>query len=111
MESSNEKMFAIVELFGHTQLAGEISTAPIGDFILVRIPRVGEIPGWSKMINPKAIYAITPCEESDAIAKATELKAMPIDRWSARQLVADHLEKLFEEGSIKKIEPASAEEE
>ena len=79
--NTNDKFWAIVELFGHTVLSGEVSKCEIGDFVQINIPEVGDVPAWSKMVNPKAIYGITPTTEEVARAKAETIKAMPINRW------------------------------
>lgn len=99
----NQKFWAIVELFGHTKLAGQVSPSELADFILVEIPECEPVPAWSKMISPKAVYAITPCTEEDAIQTANQLKAMPIDQWSSRQLAESLLNKMVEDGKVKRL--------
>lgn len=100
------EFWAIIELFGHAKMAGQINKSDLGDFIQVNIPAVGIIPAWSKLINPKAIYAITPCKKEDAIAKAETLKLMPIDKWDTEQLIKNRLQEMELDGKIKKIEPS-----
>lgn len=104
-ENQNQtKFWAIVELFGHTILAGEVSKCEIGDFVQINIPDVGIIPSWSKMVNPKAIYAITPCTEKVAKSKAESLKSMPIDRWDTERLLNNRFNEMEKEGKIKRLE-------
>jgi hypothetical protein len=101
---NEEKFWAIVELFGHTVLAGEVSKCEIGDFVQINIPQCGAIPPWSKMVNPKAIYGITPVTEETARARAASVKAMPIDKWDTEQLFRNRFDEMIEEGKVKMIE-------
>lgn len=101
---TQDKFWAIVELFGHTVIAGEVSKCEIGDFVQINIPKVESVPSWSKMVNPKAIYAITPVSKEVAISKAQTIKSMPIDRWDTEQLFRNRLEQLDKEGKIKMLE-------
>lgn len=108
---NNTKFWGIIELFGHTVLAGEVSKCEIGDFIQINIPKVGAVPKWSKMVNPKAIYGITPTTKKVALAKAEVLKAMPIDRWDTEELFKNRFSELIQEGKIQEIEHPKVEEE
>lgn len=107
---TNDKFWAIVELFGHTVIAGEVSKCEIGDFVQINIPKVNDVPEWSKMVNPKAIYAITPVTEEVARSKAETIKAMPINRWDTEQLFRNRFESLAEEGKIKVLEESIQED-
>ena len=109
--TDNTQFWAIVELFGHSVMAGCISKSEIGDFIKIDIPQVGAIPAWSKLLNPKSIYGITPTTEEVARQKAIDLKSMPITRWDTEQLIQNRFAELQEEGKIKLLEAESAEEE
>lgn len=104
------KFWAIVELFGHTVLAGEVSKCEIGDFVQINVPEVGSIPAWTKMVNPKAIYAINPTTEEVARNKAESLKAMPIERWDTEQLIKNRFAEMEEQGKIKMLEAQPVEE-
>lgn len=99
-----DKFWAIVELFGHTVLVGQVSKSEIGDFVQINIPSVEAIPAWTKMVNPKAVYGITPVTEAVAMAKAKTIKAMPIDRWDTEQLFRNRFDELQEQGKIKMLE-------
>lgn len=105
------KFWAIIELFGHSVIVGEVSKCEIGDFVQINIPEVGVIPAWSKMVNPKAIYAITPVTEEVARQKAEALKEMPINRWDTETLIKNRFAELEEQGKIKRLEPVEAEED
>ena len=106
MDNNNDQKFwAIIELFGHTMLAGEVAPSQIADFIQINIPEVTGLPPWSKMMNPKAIYGITPCTEEDAREKAEQLKAKPVDTWSMKEAVKKQIDEMLQGGEIKRIEP------
>lgn len=79
---SNQKFeaFAIVELFGHTVIAGKVSEQTIGGqgFVRVDVPAVGELEAYTKFYGAGAIYAITPTDEKTAKAAAQGLQAKPI---------------------------------
>lgn len=108
-EQTNDKFWAIVELFGHSVLAGEVSKSEIGEFVQINIPKVENVPAWTKMVNPKAVYAITPVTKEVAIAKAETIKSMPIDKWDTEQLFRNRFAQLQEEGRIKLLGEESEE--
>ena len=107
--NTNDKFWAIVQLFGHTVLSGEVSKCEIGDFIQINIPKVGDVPAWTKMVNPKAIYDITPTTEEVARAKAETTKAMPVDRWDTEQLFNNRFNTLHKDGKIMMLEEGCTE--
>ena len=77
------EQFAIVELFGHSIIAGKVSEQVIGGqgFIRVDVPAIGEQEGFTKFYGAGAIYAITPCNEDAMRAAAQGLRQKPIDVW------------------------------
>jgi len=74
------RSWAIVELFGHTTLAGEVSEAAIGgcNFVRVDVPEVGENAAYTRFLGQGAIYSITPVDREIAIQTAQRLKARPV---------------------------------
>ncbi|MEM6342564.1 MAG: hypothetical protein AAF927_01745 [Bacteroidota bacterium] len=106
MNEKNE-FWGIIELFGHTVMAGAISKSEMADFIQINVPECGSIPAWSKLINPKAIYGITPTTEEVARQKAVDLKSMPINRWDTEALLNNRFAELQEAGKIKMLETVS----
>lgn len=101
--NEENKMWAIVELFGHTVMAGQISKCEIADFVQINVPEVDSIPSWSKIINPKAIYSLTPVTEEVARERAGIFKNMPIHSWDTETMVKNKLSELIEEGKVKLI--------
>ncbi|HZU87405.1 MAG TPA: hypothetical protein VFF78_07970 [Anaerolineaceae bacterium] len=72
--------WAIVELFGHNVLAGRVTEQVVAGqgFVRVDVPAVNDVPGYSRLFGPGAIYSITPCPEEVATAYAANLRARPI---------------------------------
>lgn len=82
-EQQNESAFetwAIVEIFGHTRLAGCVTETQIAGkgFVRVDVPDTDELPGFTRFYGPDAIYSITPCDETVARAAVLQLRQRPI---------------------------------
>jgi len=76
--------WAIVELFGHNTIAGQVSEQTIGgaSFVRVDVPPVdGDGSGFTKLYGAAAIYAITPTTEEIATAAAARLAVRPVTPW------------------------------
>ena len=83
------KEWAIVELFGHQRISGLVTQSQIADFLRVDV-HVDVYDGvlYTRMINPKAIYAINPVSEEIARAVAKEYAQPPVQRYELRNLLA-----------------------
>lgn len=92
--------WAIVELFGHTTVAGYITEQSIGGgaFIRVDVPDIDGQPGFTKFYGDKAIYAITPTTEEVARIAVERLRVRPVTHFvvpapsANRQLVDSYAE-------------------
>lgn len=88
--------WAIVELFGHRKLGGHVSTEVIGGGEFLRLdipgPRSASSPHpiqddepeqWhaTQFYGPKAVYCITPVEESVARRYAATMQPRPVARY------------------------------
>jgi len=88
--------WALVEIMGHKQIAGRVSETTLAGAGMLRVdvPAVpGEpgvpgrsaghsgMPGFTKLLSPSAIYAITPVEESVARQLAASLRERPVEIW------------------------------
>jgi len=82
--------WAIVELFGHTQIAGEVSEQVIGGYSLIRVdvPEINGRQPFTKFFGQGAIYSMTIVDEETAIGAAKMIHQKPVDAWSARQMLA-----------------------
>jgi hypothetical protein len=83
--------WAVVELFGHQQLAGRVTEASIGgcSFLRVDVPEqpalpkeewnsgVPALPPYTRYFGQGAIYALNPCSEEVARHTAARIRARP----------------------------------
>jgi hypothetical protein len=85
------KTWAMVELFGHTRIAGEVSEQTIAGGAMVRIdvPETEKSPAFTRIVNVNAIYAINPMTEEMVKSIAGQVNVKPIQAWDIR----DYIEK------------------
>ena len=76
-----EGFWSILELFGHTTIAGYLTQD--GEFIRVDVPAVSGQEKFTKFYGPKAIYGITPTTEEIATKAAAKLSVRPVSLWVA----------------------------
>ena len=85
MNEPNETFegWAILELFGHSQIAGPGGEAVIGgkSFVRVDVPAVDDQQGFTKFYGGDAIYAITPVSEEVARLAVKRLAIKPVSIW------------------------------
>ncbi len=88
MDIQKFELHAIVELFGHSRMAGLVSEQTIGSasFIRIDVPETAQQPAFSRIVNPSAIYAINPVTEEVAIQMARQLNEKPIQAWDIRTM-------------------------
>lgn len=84
------EQWAIVEIFGHTRIAGLVSEQTIGGcaFVRVDVPALGEEQAFTKLFGQGAIYAITFVDEAAAKLAARAIRARPITTWELRGEIA-----------------------
>lgn len=75
--------FAIVELMGHSQIAGKVTEEAVFGTALLRVdvPDTDSEKGFTKYYSASAVYAITPTDEATAKYAATQFKARAIQPW------------------------------
>ena len=88
MDQQEQKQWAIVDLFGHVRIAGEISSHEIGGaaFVRVDVPASDSTPGFTKLLGNGAIYAITFVAEEIARAAAKSFRAEPVSAYEIPEL-------------------------
>ena len=81
METEKFESWAIIEIFGHTQIAGKVSEASIGgcSFIRVDVPECDGKPAFTKFYGNGAIYSMTPCGEEIALAAVKSIRHAPVN--------------------------------
>lgn len=90
-----EKTWAIVELFGHSQISGEVSEEEIAGsmFLRVDVPATDNTEAFTRYFGAGAVYSITPVT-ADVAHKATQaLQRSPVTVWGVtppeRQLLPE----------------------
>ncbi len=101
------EQWALVELFGHTRVAGKCTEHKFGNQSMMRIdvPSIGELPAFTKFVNLSAIYALNPMDEESCIQLAKQIKSAPIDAWNMQEIFSERLEELVKKGQITKNLP------
>lgn len=89
MNTEKFESWAIVELFGHTRMAGHVSEQTVGgaSFVRVDVPDTDGQPGFTRLLGAGAIYAINPCTEELARAAAGRFRTQPIQAYEIRGLL------------------------
>ena len=82
--------WAIVELFGHNQLAGLVTEQVIAgqSFIRIDVPKTSQCPEFTKYHLPTAIYGLTPVNEDYATRMAEKINARPINDYKHNEVIA-----------------------
>jgi hypothetical protein len=85
-ETEKFDQWAIIEIFGHTQIAGKVTEAAIGgcSFIRVDVPECNGRPAFTKYFGNGAIYSMTPCSEEIARAAVESIRPAPITVYMPR---------------------------
>jgi hypothetical protein len=69
--------YAKVELFGHQQLVARVTKAPVGDFLRCDVLDGTGGVAFTRLVNPKAIYALNLISRDLALALAQRCAAEP----------------------------------
>lgn len=87
-EQDKPKQWALVELFGHNRIAGEISEQTIGgcSFVRIDVPATDSEPGFTKLYGNGAIYAVTFVQEEIARAAAKTFRVRPVTPYEIPEL-------------------------
>lgn len=82
MQTQSEKfdLYAIVELFGHSKIAGRCTEQNIAgtNMLRVDVPETKEQQPFTRFFGSAAIYAINPVDEQTAKHVAQSLNQRPI---------------------------------
>lgn len=83
--------WAIVELFGHNQLAGKVTEQVIAgqSFIRIDVPKTSQTPAFTKYHLPTAVYGLTPVDEEYATRMAERIAARPINDYKHNEVIAE----------------------
>jgi hypothetical protein len=86
---STFKHWCIVELFGHSKIAGHCTEENIAgtNMLRVDVPETKLQPAFTKFYGSSAIYAINPCDEQTAMIAAENLKIGQVVEWNAKTFI------------------------
>ena len=89
MNNETEKFetWAIIELFGHNQIAGKCTEQNIAgsNMLRVDVPETITNPAFTRFLGNGAIYAINPVTEEIAKHWAESLNVTPVQEWDIRR--------------------------
>ena len=96
-EKQNEKVWALVELFGHQKIVGEVSEHTLGGtFIRVDVPAVNGFSAFTALYGPSAIYAIKCIDRDVAFAMVEKLRVRPVQSYELADITKDQVRKRLE---------------
>lgn len=108
MEENQVKFetWALVELFGHNQLAGKVSEQVIAgqSFVRIDVPKTKRVPAFTKYHLPAAVYGITPVDEDYATRIAGKIEAQPINDYKHNEVISEIIKERLEKLSQKALE-------
>jgi hypothetical protein len=91
MSNTNERfdLWCLVELFGHTKIAGRCTEQNIAgtNMLRVDVPATSSQPSFTKFFGSSAIYSINPVDEYTAKYYAESLQRKPIESWDVKEML------------------------
>jgi len=90
MKTETFDNWCLVELFGHSRIAGRVTEETIGgcSFVRVDVPAVNDQPAYTKFYGNGAIYAMSPVTEEVARAAAASYRMVPVSVYEIPELRA-----------------------
>lgn len=94
-------LWCIVELFGHTKIAGKCTEQNIAgtNMLRVDVPETTTQPAFTKFYGAAAIYGISPVDESMCKIMAERIQTKPIDAWDLTKVMEKHNQLLLQRNS------------
>jgi hypothetical protein len=89
MENEKFDLWCMVELFGHSRIAGKCTEQNVAgtNMLRVDVPATNGHPEFTRFLSSGAIYAINPVSEEVARQIAENLQISPVNVWEVRHLV------------------------
>lgn len=96
MEQEKFDLWRVVELFGHSRIAGRCTEQNMAgtNMLRVDVPETSNQPGFTRFLSSGAIYAINPVSEGVARQIAENLQIQPVNIWDVSHLVDQKLKSL-----------------
>jgi hypothetical protein len=95
------RVTALIELFGHGKIAGFVTEFQISGatFIRVDVPETPNQKGFTRLLNPGAIYAINPVTAEIMLAMARKMEVKPIELWDISEIIKSQIKSLKEQNN------------
>lgn len=92
MQTEKFDLWCLVELFGHTKIAGKCTEQNIAgtNMLRVDVPETKTQPSFTRFFGSSAIYSINPIDEATAKHISERLEIKPIDSYDVSVLVKKH---------------------
>jgi hypothetical protein len=107
MEETQVKFesWALVDLFGHNQLAGKVTEQVIAgqSFVRIDVPKTNQCPAFTKYHLPTAVYGLTPVEEDYATRMAERISAQPINDYKHNEVITEIIKEKLQEMAKKSL--------
>lgn len=89
MNEQKLDLWALVELFGHSKIAGRCTEQNIAgaNMLRVDVPETSTQPAFTRFFGSAAIYAINPIDEQTARFMADKLQVKPIESWNISEVM------------------------
>jgi len=89
-------LWCIVELFGHSRIAGRCTEQNVAGVNMLRVdvPATSLNNEFTRILSAGAIYAINPVQEEIAKAVAEKLNVSPITPYEVSKMIQDEILKL-----------------
>ena len=96
MEQEKFDLWCVVELFGHSRIAGRCTEQNVAgtNMLRVDVPDTSNQPGFTRFLSSGAIYAINPVSAEVARQMAENLQIQPVNIWDVNHLVDQKLKSL-----------------
>jgi len=90
-------LWCVVELFGHTKIAGKCTEQNIAgtNMLRVDVPATETDPPFTRFLGSSAIYSINPVDEVTAKHFAKSLSVKPVNIWDIKEIVRSNSAKLL----------------
>ncbi|WP_106827663.1 hypothetical protein [Parabacteroides pacaensis] len=96
MEQEKFDLWCMVELFGHTRIAGRCTEQNVAgtNMLRVDVPETKNHPAFTRFLSSGAIYAINPVTEEVANLLAENLEVSPVNIWEVKKLIEREVKSL-----------------
>lgn len=76
---------------GHDRIAGRVSEFQVAGFAYVRVdvPETSKLKAFTRLLNPSAVYSMTPVDEQIARSAAERIEATPVTTYYVSDLLDD----------------------